>query len=570
MRNSKVTIFLLSFFFLLAVSLLPEKAFAAIGDRATPYSAWDYHEFTLQKSSSDTSKVVGLQQFDMYFGEDANDIIQTEDGSNQDPAADEQWILMGFDMSYISGPEKSLMRADLIRSNYNFYTKGGEEITPIATASFKDQLAGLDENGVNLDREASASEVWYGILVKKSAGLPVIRISTGVNQATGAINYKWFTTDPSYLEPVVTSKATASSYNSIKLTWTPATGVDGYDIYRSTSSNGTFTKITSIADPTAYYTNTGLNTGTTYYYKIQTYFTFDNGEKIYGAFSPVVSAKPVLAVPASPKAASASYSSIKTSWTAVSGANGYEVSRATSLTGTYSVVGNTTTATSFTNTGLSTNQVYYYKIRAYRMVGITKVYSGYTTGVPAKPIPSVPTNFKAASASYSSIKTSWTAVSGASGYEVYRATSSTGTYSLVGKTTTATSFTNTGLSTNKLYYYKIKAYRMVGTTKVYSGYTTVVSAKPIPSVPTNFKAARYSSTSIKTTWSAVTGASGYEVYRATSSTGTYSLVKTTTSLYFTNTGLTTGRTYYYKARSYKLVGTVKVYSGWTAVSSARP
>jgi hypothetical protein len=108
MRNSKVTIFLLSFFFLLAVFFIPEKAFAAIGDRATPYSAWDYHEFTLQKSSSDTSKVVGLQQFDMYFGEDANDIIQTEDGSNQDPAADEQWILMGFDMSYISG---KLLRA---------------------------------------------------------------------------------------------------------------------------------------------------------------------------------------------------------------------------------------------------------------------------------------------------------------------------------------------------------------------------------------------------------------------------------------------------------------------------
>jgi fibronectin type 3 domain-containing protein len=569
MKNSKVAIFLLSLFFLLAVSLLPEKAFAAAGDRATPYSAWDYHKFTLQEFSTDKPKVVDLQQFDMYFGDEANEIIQSENEFNEDPAADEQWILMGFDMSYISGPEEPLMAADLIDSHYNFFTTSGLKITPLATASFTDQYAGLDEYDVNLYPGAS-SEVWYGILVKKSADLPVIRISTGVNQSTGAINYKWFTTDPSYLEPVVTSKATASSYNSIKLTWTPATGVDGYDIYRSTSSAGTFTKIGSTTDPTAYYTNTGLNTGTTYYYKIQTYFTFDNGEKIYGAFSPVVSAKPVLAVPASPKAASASYSSIKTSWTAVSGASGYEVSRATSSTGTYSVVGNTTTTTSLTNTGLSTNKVYYYKIRAYRMVGTTKVYSGYTTVVSAKPIPAVPTNFKAASASYSSIKTSWTAVSGASGYEVYRATSSTGTYSLVGKTTTATSFTNTGLSTNKVYYFKVKAYRMVGTTKVYSGYTTAVSAKPIPSVPTNFKAARYSSTSIKTTWSAVTGASGYEVYRATSSTGTYSLVKTTTSLYYTNTGLTTGRTYYYKARSYKLVGTVKVYSGWTAVSSARP
>lgn len=476
MRNSKVTIFLLSFFFLLAVSLLPEKAFAAAGDRATPYSAWDYHKFTLQEFKTDTPQVVDLQQFDMYFGEDANKIIQSEDESNQVPAADEQWILMGFDMSYISGPDEPLVAADLIYSDYNFFTTGGQKITPIATASFTDQYAGLDELDVNLNRGES-SEVWYGILVKKSAGLPVIRIGTGVNQATGAINYKWFTTDPSYLEPVVTSKATASSYNSIKLTWTPATGVDGYDIYRSTSSAGTFTKISSTTDPTAYYTNTGLNTGTTYYYKIQTYFTFDNGEKIYGAFSPVVSAKPVLAVPASPKAASASYSSIKTSWTAVSGASGYEVSRATSSTGTYSVVGNTTTATSLTNTGLSTNKVYYYKIRAYRMVGTTKVYSGYTTVVSAKPIPSVPTNFKAARYSSTSIKTTWIAVTGASGYEVYRATSSTGTYSLV-KTTTSLYFTNTGLTTGRTYYFKARSYKLVGTVKVYSGWTAVSSARP--------------------------------------------------------------------------------------------
>jgi fibronectin type 3 domain-containing protein len=268
------------------------------------------------------------------------------------------------------------------------------------------------------------------------------------------------------------------------------------------------------------------------------------------------------------KAASSSYNSIKTSWAAVSGASGYEIYRSTSSTGTYSKVG-TTTSTSFMNSGLTTNRSYYYKMRAYRTVGSTKVYSNYSAIVTAKPIPAVPSSVKAASSSYNSVRTSWTAVSGASGYEVYRATSSTGTYSLAGSTT-STSYTNTGLTTNKPYYYKIRAYRTVGSMKVYSNYSTVVTAKPVPTVPTNFKATRISSTSLKLTWVSVSGASGYELYRSTSFSGTYNLLKSTTSLYYTNSSLTTGKTYYYKLRAYRTVGTTKVYSGWTTIISAKP
>ncbi|WP_440969634.1 fibronectin type III domain-containing protein [Peribacillus frigoritolerans] len=208
-------------------------------------------------------------------------------------------------------------------------------------------------------------------------------------------------------------------------------------------------------------------------------------------------------------------------------------------------------------------------MRAYRTVGSTKVYSNYSAIVTAKPIPAVPSSVKAASFSYNSVRTSWTAVSGASGYEVYRATSSTGTYSLAGSTT-LTSYTNTGLTTNKPYYYKIRAYRTVGSMKVYSNYSTVVTAKPVPTVPTNFKATRISSTSLKLTWVSVSGASGYELYRSTSFSGTYNLLKSTTSLYYTNSSLTTGKTYYYKLRAYRTVGTTKVYSGWTTIISAKP
>nr|WP_308128884.1 immunoglobulin-like domain-containing protein [Bacillus sp. sid0103] len=274
-----------------------------------------------------------------------------------------------------------------------------------------------------------------------------------------------------------------------------------------------------------------------------------------------------LASPENLKAVASTYNSVSLSWSAVSGASGYEIYRSTSSTGTYTKIASTS-STSYSSTSLNTGTAYYYKIRAYQTV-TPSAYSGYSSVVSAKPVLATPSSAKAASSAYNSIKTSWTAVSGASGYEVYRATSSTGSYYYAGSTT-STSFKNLGLVTNKPYYYKIRAYRMVGSTKVYSNLSAVVYAKPIPSVPANFKAAKVSSTRFKLTWSAVAGASGYELYRSTSSSGTYTLRKSTTSLYFTNSGLTKGRTYYYKLRAYRMVGKTKVYSGWTSIIRVKP
>lgn len=359
-------------------------------------------------------------------------------------------------------------------------------------------------------------------------------------------------------------KAASESYNSIKLTWAAVSGASGYDVYRATSSGGTYSKVGSITGTS--FVNGSLSTGTTYFYKIRAYKS--GGSTVYSSYSSVVSAKPVPGVPGSVKAASASYNSVKVTWSAVSGADGYEVYRAATSGGAYSLVG-TVSGAGYTNGGLTTNKSYFYKVRAYRTVGKTKVYSGYSGVVSAKPVPGVPGAVKAASSSYNSVKISWGAVSGASGYQVYRATSSTGTYTLVG-TLSGTSYTNGGLTTNKAYYYKVRAYRTVGSAKVYGSYSGVVSAKPIPSVPGNFVAARMSSSSIKVSWNVVSGASGYEVHRAVSTTGKYTLLKSTTSTNYTNTGLTKGKTYYYKVRAYRLVGKTKIYSGWTVIKSARP
>ena len=59
--------------------------------------------------------------------------------------------------------------------------------------------------------------------------------------------------------------------------------------------------------------------------------------------------------------------------------------------------------------------------------------------------------------------------------------------------------------------------------------------------------------------------SGYEVYMATSKNGDYSLLKTTTAKTYTKTGLTKGKTYYFKVRAYKTVDGTKVYGNYSTV-----
>jgi len=60
------------------------------------------------------------------------------------------------------------------------------------------------------------------------------------------------------------------------------------------------------------------------------------------------------------------------------------------------------------------------------------------------------------------ITVTWKASVG-TGYKIYRSTSATGTYTQVGTTTTALTFTNTGLTAGTTYYYKVAAYNATRT-----------------------------------------------------------------------------------------------------------
>ncbi len=361
--------------------------------------------------------------------------------------------------------------------------------------------------------------------------------------------------------PTLTAKS--AGYNSIKLSWNAVPGAGAYILYRSTSETGTYSIVKSATGTS--YTNTGLTTGKTYYYKVRACSIV--GSKVtYGSCSSVKYTKPIPATPTL-SAKSAGYNSIKLSWNAVPEAGAYILYRSTSVTGTYSIV-KCTTGTSYTNTGLTTGKTYYYKVRACSIVGSKVTYGSCSSVKYTKPIPATPT-LSAKSAGYNSIKLSWNAVPGAGAYILYRSTSVTGTYSIV-KCTTGTSYTNTRLTTGKTYYYKVRACSIVGSKVTYGSCSSIKYTKPIPATPTSVKAARASSSSIKVKWGTVRGATRYQVYRATSRTGKYTRIATTSSNSVTNKRLTKGKTYYYKVRAYHLEGSTKVYGNFSSVVYKKP
>ncbi len=367
-----------------------------------------------------------------------------------------------------------------------------------------------------------------------------------------------------------TATATMASYNSIKVSWGSVSGASGYQLYRATSQNGKYSLIKTTTSKS--YTNKSLKTGTTYYYKVRSYKTV-SGKKVYGDYSTVVSATPVLANVSGAAAKAYSATGVKISWDKVSGRSGYEIWRSASPNSGFALI-KSTKSTSYKNTKLTPSVTgkpvtYYYKVRAYRTVSGKRVYSAFTAVTSASPAFADVASAAAAATSPTTVKVSWGKVSGRSGYEIWRSTSPDNGFALI-KSTKSTYYKNTKRTPFTTYYYKVRAYVKVGSKKVYSAFTTAASARPTFANVSGVSAVRSSATKIKISWSKVSGCSGYEVWRSTASDGAYTLVKSTTSRSYTNTKLITGTAYYYKVRAYVKVNGVRIYSAYSGPVSATP
>ena len=248
-----------------------------------------------------------------------------------------------------------------------------------------------------------------------------------------------------FTTPAAPSVSITTSKGKPKLTWKAVKGADNYWIYRST--DGKNFKYYNETDE-AGYTNYSTNIGTTYYYKVRAVKTID-GNDHKSDFSAVRS---IQCRPAAVNLSiSRSYGKPKLTWDAVADADKYWIYRSTD--GKNFKYYDTTTKTSYINSGAAFNTIYCYKVKAVKVVNGRNVVSGSGSAKSvitalAKPSVSITT-------SDGKPYISWDAVDGATGYYVFRSTDGKN-YSVLGYTT-RTNYTNTASNAGTTYYYKVKA-----------------------------------------------------------------------------------------------------------------
>ena len=343
------------------------------------------------------------------------------------------------------------------------------------------------------------------------------------------------------------------------LTWKAVTGAAKYEVYRARSKDGDYIKYSTVTGTS--YTNTSyIENGNTYYYKVRALDA--NGTA--GAWSSVVSVtyKQTLPAPAV-TGGNDSQGRPTLTWNAVSGAAKYEVYRARSKDGDYTKY-STTTGTAYTNSSyLTSGATYYYKVRALDANGNAGPYSAVVS-VTCRLKLTAPTVTGGNDAQgHPTLK--WNAVSGAAKYEVYRARSKDGDY-IKYSTVTGTSYTNTSYIENgNTYYYKVRALDANGTAGPDSTPVSVTYKAPFGAPLVTGSKDSQGRPALK--WDKVTDAAKYEVYRARSKNGTYSLMSTQSATGYTNTSyLANGTTYYYKVRALKANGTASAYSSVVTIT----
>lgn len=129
--------------------------------------------------------------------------------------------------------------------------------------------------------------------------------------------------------------------------------------------------------------------------------------------------------------------------------------------------------TSFKHTGRSSGSIYYYRVRGYVLVNGQKVYGSYSDTVKLVTKPSKTS--VSAKAGSKKVTLKWKKTAGASGYQVYRATSKSGKYKKVytAKKSSVIKYVNTKLKSRKSYYYKVRAYKVVDGKTYYGSYSTI-------------------------------------------------------------------------------------------------
>ncbi len=173
-------------------------------------------------------------------------------------------------------------------------------------------------------------------------------------------------------------KITVKSYSSLQTGWKKVKNASGYVLYRKTGKGGYKKIVTLNGKNRNSYTDSGLETGTKYLYRVRAYRK--TGKKIvWGAFSKAVSGIPRLDTPGITSINADKNGKFTVKWKKVPGASGYVLYRADKENGTYRKVKTIKGGgkTSWKDAGSDESRTCFYKVRAYRKEK-KNVYSGYS------------------------------------------------------------------------------------------------------------------------------------------------------------------------------------------------
>ena len=364
-----------------------------------------------------------------------------------------------------------------------------------------------------------------GKVTAKKAGTATITVKTA--------NGKTATCKVTVNLPAPQITGLANTTGGIKISWNKVNGAYGYRLYYKPASGGwkRFKDTTATS-----FTDSGVSPNRTETYTIRC--IDKNGNTVSGFNSNGWSKKYTPAAPTISKLENTS-GGIKISWNKIAGVYGYRLYYKTSSGGWKRF--KDTTATSFTDSGVSPNKTETYTIRCIDKNGNTV--SGFNSnGWSKKYTPAAPTISKLENTS-GGIKISWNKIAGVYGYRLYYKTSSGGWKRF--KDTTATSFTDSGVSPNRTEIYTIRCIDKNGNT-VSGFYSRGWSKKYTPVAPT---ITRLSNTSkgVSVTWNKIAGVYGYRLYRKYDG-GSWTRVKDTTSTSFTDSGAKKGKKVTYTVR----------------------
>jgi fibronectin type 3 domain-containing protein len=309
--------------------------------------------------------------------------------------------------------------------------------------------------------------------------------------------------------PTITNVTPGNTQATI--TWSPVAGATSYNVYYATTSgqeqtaNGT--EITGVTSP---YNVPNLTNGNTYYFVV-------TAVNAVGESAPSAEASASLTPPVVPTGVTATPGNgqVAISWAAVAGAASYNVYYAT--TSGQEQTANGTEITGVTSPynvpNLTNGTTYYFVVTAVNVFGESAA-SSEVSAIPVLPAPTGVT----ATPGNGQATISWSAVTNATSYNIYYATTSGQEQTVNGTEITGVTspYNVPNLTNGNTYYFVVTTVGTGGESAPSAEVSAVPAATPPPAAPTGVTATP-GNTVATIAWTAVTGATSYNVYYATTS-----------------------------------------------------